>query len=263
MVRTDGALADLDAFLGRRTDYAPAVWTSDYIGHDRCLEQNFSNRAAGLPHPLPEPTVARVELPMNTIHHVLSDLLPGTIAISPGAPRDYRALERFHYLPLRPATWAGVWTARYLPHADPFRVGSSEQSGPAGVGVDRARGRIIAVAVLSFPSAVQRVRHRVFQLDSLSFGQKLRWANANLRTISRVIVHPQFRSIGLAHVLIDRVLSDCPTRYVEASARMGRAHPMFERAGMHRVDPEDPIAPVYYWFDRQTTPRNDSSRVPA
>ncbi len=170
---------------------------------------------------------------MSIIQQISTDFLPGPIDIAPGKPRDYRALERFHYLPLRPATWAGVWTARYKP---PDRHTRPSQ--------------IVAVAVLSYPSAVHRVRHRVFGLEPMSFGQKLRWANASLRTISRVIVHPQFRAIGLARAMVERLLADCPTRYVETSARMGRAHPLFEAAGMTRVDPEDADAPVYFWFDR-------------
>lgn len=159
-----------------------------------------------------------------------SNFLPGVIHTDHGSGRDYRTLERFHYVPVRPATFAGVWVARYAETRDAPRV--------------------IAIAVLSYPSAVQRTRHRVFGLESMTYRQRLLWANAHLRTISRVIVHPQFRSIGLAQRLIQTALHECPTRYVEASARMGRAHPLFQSAGMLRVDPESPDNPVYYWFDR-------------
>ena len=161
-------------------------------------------------------------------HH----FLPGRITLTSGNAADYRTLERFHYVPGRPATFAAFVVARWLPddcksNAVPLRV--------------------IGVAVLSHPSALNRSRHRVFGLRPMRFGERLRWVNANVRTVSRVIVHPQFRSIGLSTDLIHAAAERCETPYVEASARMGRAHPLFERAGFTRVDPQTRAEPVYYW----------------
>ncbi len=159
--------------------------------------------------------------------------LPGTLTIAPGTRDDYLALERFHYLPRRPATFAQILTARYIPR---------EPCGPN-------QARPVAVAVLSWPVPHAGWRNRYFGLKQATMRDKLRFANAHVRTISRVIVHPQFRGIGLATALIHRLLHDCPTRYVEAMARMGRAHPMFERAGMMRIDTSDD-GPLYYLHDR-------------
>ncbi len=157
------------------------------------------------------------------------DFLPGRITLGPGETAEYAALERFHYLAKRPATWAAIVVARYLPD------GAGQ---PA---------RVIGIAVLSYPSAVHRARHRTFGLGAMSYGQRLRWANANLRTISRVVVHPQFRSLGLTRPLIEAICARCTTPLIESTARMGRAHPMFERAGFTRVDPPDDDEPLYYW----------------
>jgi len=160
------------------------------------------------------------------IYRQASDFLPGRIVLEPGTRSDYRRLERFHYVPSRPATWAAVCVARYLAADEPARV--------------------IGVAVLSYPSALHRARHRTFGLKPLRYGARLRWTNANLRTISRVIVHPQFRSIGLSTRMIHWLCAECPTPHVEALATMGWVHPFFDRAGMTRIDPEDPTRPVYY-----------------
>jgi GNAT superfamily N-acetyltransferase len=72
-----------------------------------------------------------------------------------------------------------------------------------------------------------------------------------------VIIHPQFRSLGLASALVRHVCEQCTTRYVEAYAVMGRVHPFFEKGGMIRHDRDDDDArsssstgPVYYLFDR-------------
>lgn len=163
------------------------------------------------------------------IHHPPVDYLPGRIHIAPAGTSEYRALERFHYLPKRPATWAGVWGAYFE---------------------TRHARRLIGVITLSYPSSTHACRNRVFALHGMSQKRKMQWANTHVRTISRVIVHPQFRSVGIARRLVEHAMNECPTRYIETSARMGRAHPLFERCGMHRVDPPDPSKPVYYWFDR-------------
>lgn len=60
--------------------------------------------------------------------------------------------------------------------------------------------------------------------------------NREMRTIARVIVHPVFRSTGLAVALVRHALERAETRYVEALAAMGRVNPFFERAGMRAFD---------------------------
>ena len=62
--------------------------------------------------------------------------------------------------------------------------------------------------------------HRNTQPASRNRAAK-RFVNANVRTISRVVVHPQFRSVGLAVALVRCLIGQCETRYVEALAVMG------------------------------------------
>jgi GNAT superfamily N-acetyltransferase len=155
--------------------------------------------------------------------------LPGRFVIERGSIADYHALARFHYRPGKPATVAGVWRVRYL-HGERSK-----------------RSELAAVGVLSWPVPCVRERNLAFGLLGLRYGQKIRFANAHLRTISRVIVHPVFRSTGLATRLVRRMIADCPTPHVEALATMGWVHPFFDRAGMTRVDPEDSTRPVYYY----------------
>ncbi|HWP41287.1 MAG TPA: hypothetical protein VNL70_10215, partial [Tepidisphaeraceae bacterium] len=151
-------------------------------------------------------------------------------------------LACFHYLARRPATWADVWTIRYED-----RPGRSRWA-------DLRQRRLVAVAVLSYPVPSCRPRERFFQRQGFSRAQNLAFANANLRTISRVIVHPQFRSLGLSSILVKKLCRVCPTRYVEAMAIMARAHPLFDLGGMTRIDPSRPGEPVYFIFDRAAGP---------
>ncbi len=157
--------------------------------------------------------------------------LPGHLAISCGCWEDYLALARFHYIPRRPATCCGVWTIRHHTTRSPI-------------------SRPVAVAVLSYPAPLGRYRRMMMHNPRASPAEQLVFANAHLRTISRVIVHPQFRGIGLATLLVRRVIQDCPTRFVEAIARMGHVHPFFKRAGMRRIDHHTPDAPAHFLFDR-------------
>jgi GNAT superfamily N-acetyltransferase len=184
---------------------------------------------------------------MNEI--VLADYLPGRLFLTRGEPRDYRALESFHYLGGRPATWAGVWVVRF--------ASQNYQSQP-----DVRPAPIVGVGVLSYPVPTCVAREHHFHLRGRSYGQRLRFANRYLRTISRVVVHPRFRSIGLASALVRCICNECPTRYVEALAVMGDTHPLFESGGMTRVGypGEQAHTPSYFLFDRYPNePQVDAS----
>jgi GNAT superfamily N-acetyltransferase len=189
----------------------------------------------------------------------LDTFLPGHLTIAPGTPRDYAALERFHYLPARPATWAGVWTVRY---ADPSSVGCALAHGLSVATKTCAKAhptnttagpadRLVAVAVLSYPTINSAARDRALGLLHLPPARKLALVNRHVRTISRVVVHPQFRALGLASRLVAHVCHQCLTRWVEAFALMGRVHPLFEKGGMQRHDPPAADAPVYYVYDKE------------
>ena len=58
--------------------------------------------------------------------------------------------------------------------------------------------------------------------------------NAGLRTISRVVVDPRWRSMGGGVALVRAYLASPLTRDTETVAAMGRICPIFERAGMTR-----------------------------
>jgi hypothetical protein len=166
---------------------------------------------------------------MNAIYQ-LPTFLPGRLVIRRGTTADYRGLERFHYRRKSPATWAGVWVAAY-------------DEGDAS--------RIVAAAVLSYPTVYSAARDVALGLAHLPPRERLSFVNQNIRAISRVVVHPQFRSLGLAAGLVRRICGESPTRYVEAFAIMGRVHPFFEKGEMNRVATQMD-GPVYYWFERAT-----------
>jgi GNAT superfamily N-acetyltransferase len=205
-------------------------------------------------------------------HH----LLPGRLRVERGTFADYRALAHFHYAAGRPAVTAGVWRVVYeerrLGNVD-CRLWDEDSRGDQGLRSStsddqhsrlyaqysplrldhspRLRARTVAVGVLAFPTPASRARERTLHLTGPRYGAKLAFVNAHVRTIARIIVHPQFRSLGVAARLVRRICDECPTRYVEAFAAMGEVHPFFERGGMRRVAAADDREAAYFIFDRE------------
>jgi len=146
------------------------------------------------------------------------------MAIVPGSLVDYEALKGVHYRDGRPGVVKRVFVARY--------------DGPGLGGADGGRKMVAGVVVESFPALACRLRDVAFG-GRYSCGDRhfsAAMLNREMRTISRVVVHPMFRSIGLAVELVKHLLRNAQTPYVEALAAMGRVHPFFQRAGMHAFD---------------------------
>jgi len=64
--------------------------------------------------------------------------------------------------------------------------------------------------------------------------------NSKLSNISRIVVHPKYRTIGLGSKLIMDTLGLAGTEYVEMSAVMAKYNPFAEKAGMVRVVMQEP-----------------------
>jgi len=69
------------------------------------------------------------------------------------------------------------------------------------------------------------------------FVRNVRRLNRELRTLRRLVIHPDLRGCGLGHHLVRQTLPLVGVRFVECLAAMGSIHPVFERAGMRRVGP--------------------------
>ncbi|MFA5864466.1 MAG: hypothetical protein WC975_07235 [Phycisphaerae bacterium] len=94
---------------------------------------------------------------------------------------------------------------------------------------------IIGIIVYSLPPLNNHLRNLATNsryLAARNFQSRAQLLNKELRTISRVIIHPQFRSLGLAAALVKNTLPLINTLFVEASAVMGLINPFFQKAGM-------------------------------
>lgn len=135
------------------------------------------------------------------------------VRVSRGTLRDYDALAPFHYRSGRPATRVRILRAR-------------------------AGRELVGVLVVSMPTLNAPWRRGVWG-DTYSRPPRkasTRRLNRDVRTISRVIVDPRWRGLGVAQQLIRAYLRRPLTKRTEAAAVMGAYSPFFERAGMRRVD---------------------------
>lgn len=164
---------------------------------------------------------------------------PLPLRIARGSRRDLRALARFHYVGKPPAVLQDVVVARYR---DPLRG-----------------WRVAGVATTSYPTLASRPRSRSLALDPAEQRRNRRFLNRHVRTVSRVIVHPQFRSLGLASRLVAALVRRSRVRYVEAMARMGLVQPIFEHAGFVRTNADHPDEIPHYLLDRAAAGRSQRS----
>jgi GNAT superfamily N-acetyltransferase len=72
-------------------------------------------------------------------------------------------------------------------------------------------------------------RYRTAGLGRTATG---RLVNRELRIISRLVIAPNWRGLGLASLLAAATMPQVDAPYIEAMAAMGAMHPMFVRAGM-------------------------------
>ncbi len=144
------------------------------------------------------------------------------ITISRGTREHYLALAHLHYRSGPPATIARVLIATIDTPTD-------------------ARGRAvmspastIGVLVVSMPTLSGSWRARawpgVFDVGTPS--ERAHRLNRELRCISRVIIDPRARGVGVAVALVREYLRDPLTPRTEAVASMGVLCPFFARAGM-------------------------------
>lgn len=141
-----------------------------------------------------------------------------TIVIEPGTHDDYRQLAHLHYRAASPGVVVQTLRAvrRVPPHID-------------------ASGQMLAgVLQVSMPTLNSAWRKRAWpgHFDSADKTANALGLNAQLRTISRVIVEPRSRGLGVATQLVRAYLQHPLSVATEAIAAMGSICPFFERAGM-------------------------------
>lgn len=153
------------------------------------------------------------------------------LIFEPGTLADYRTLAAFHYRAGNPPGGSRIWVLRRR---------ATRRGHPA-----RALGstrEIVGVIAVSRPVLNGPWRRAAWPgvFDTGDRRADARAINRNLRVISRVVVDPRYRALGLAARLVRSYLRRPLTPCTEAIAAMAAVSPFFERAGMRRINRSPP-----------------------
>lgn len=142
------------------------------------------------------------------------------LQIVPGGLDEYHQLARFHYRDERLGPYAAIFAIK--PRKSSFI--SSE--------------RAVGVIVYSMPSLALELRNIATDGFFIGFDKNTELAlmNKNIRCISRVIIEPRFRGLGLASRLVRETMGAMNVYIIEAMAVMGLVNPFFEKAGMRAFE---------------------------
>jgi ABC-type ATPase with predicted acetyltransferase domain len=102
----------------------------------------------------------------------------------------------------------------------------------------RRNGELCGVIVYTYPGAAASGRRLV--MPRMDMHELNKWVSQ----ISRVVVHPKYRTIGLGVKLVHETLPRCGTQFVEMSAVMAKYNPFAEKAGMTKVLEQQPSKPA-------------------
>lgn len=134
---------------------------------------------------------------------------------------EYERLSRFHYRDCSLGPYAAVYALKDL-HAGRSRFGD-----------------LAGVIVYSMPAGSVAVRNVATDGMFSGFGDRrmqMQMVNRHIRCISRVIIDPRYRGLGLASRLVRETMPLLGVAIVEAMAVMGRVNPFFARAGMQAYE---------------------------
>jgi len=135
------------------------------------------------------------------------------IKIEPGSKDDYFLLRHYHYRDTKLGPFVAIYRLIY-----------------------KKRGAEIIVGVIVYTMPSPNCQLRALATGDFFTGldrrTRLAIINSNFRCISRVIIEPRFRSLGLAVKLVCETINRMEVAFVEALAVMGNINPFFEKAGM-------------------------------
>jgi len=147
------------------------------------------------------------------------------LKIEQGDIGDYKQLARYHYR-----------ESRLGPYSTIFAIKAEKMPGVL-------RRQMVGVIVYATPAAAVEMRNVALGgvLSNISQRDKLSFINNNISNISRVVIEPRFRGLGLAARLVRETLCLVNVPMIEALAVMGHVNPFFEKAGMKAYVGKEPL----------------------
>jgi hypothetical protein len=136
----------------------------------------------------------------------------------------YEQLAHFHYRGSCPAVYTAIYAM--------YNMGGMVRRERSDRGhVDTPVG----VIVYTMPAMELEARNNAIGemfANCKNRTERMKMINENIRCISRVIIEPRYRGLGLAARLVRQTMPLMQAPIVEALAAMGQCNPFFEKAGM-------------------------------
>jgi ABC-type transport system involved in cytochrome c biogenesis ATPase subunit/GNAT superfamily N-acetyltransferase len=161
------------------------------------------------------------------------------MVVEQGTKDDWKALAEFHYrshnvmIPLKIMRLVR-WTPEMHERCKTEKQCPNNTQCSA-CGLRRLYHELVGVLVFSVPPLSIYGRKQYFGKCFNRSREEMQELNANFTLISRVVIHPKYRSMNLGVMLVRESLKQAPKRYVETIAVMAKYNPFFERAGMLKV----------------------------
>lgn len=114
-----------------------------------------------------------------------------------------------------------------------FHYRSSHLPPPRKIFTLKRKDELCGVIVYSYPPLTMFGRSKVWKGNPKQLQKEI-------STITRVIIHPKYRTIGLGAKIVRETLPLAGTQYVETLAVMAKYNPFFEKAGMHKIAESQP-----------------------
>jgi GNAT superfamily N-acetyltransferase len=112
---------------------------------------------------------------------------------------------------------------------------------PRKIFILKRKEELCGVIVYSYPPPVTFGRTKVWK-------GSIQELQLEVSAISRVIVHPKYRSIGLGEKLVSETLAQAGTPCVETVAVMAKYNPFFEKAGLQKISESKPSTHIINAF---------------
>ena len=136
------------------------------------------------------------------------------LQVVPGCFDDYKQLAHYHYRDSRLGPFERIFALK-----------------PVG---GTLHTKAVGVIVYALPVPGLELRNVATDNFFVGFDRSTQLAliNKNIRCISRVVIEPRFRGLGLASRLVRQTMPKMNVPIIEAMAVMGLVNPFFEKAGM-------------------------------
>jgi hypothetical protein len=128
------------------------------------------------------------------------------LQIVEGDIADYQSLAAFHYRDGKLGPWCRIFAIR------------------PGIGVIVYKMPVTGCQLRNI--ALGRI------LSPLGKAERMSFINSSIRCISRVIIEPRYRGLGLASRLVSQTMGLVAAPIIEAMAVIGQVNPFFQKAGM-------------------------------